>query len=327
MKTSTTIYLNKSMNLICFMVFFFLFLSQSSNAQTTSIPDINFEQELINRGIDSDATINGHVLTSDIDTVVNLNLSNVHDLTGLQDFAALESLELDQGGAGFGAGLTVNLTTNTNLKKVEIQSFEGLSALDLTGLTSLEELILRESQGDVMTMQIDSLDLSTNTNIHKISLGAMFLMQVINLQNGNNANMVGVELSLAQDGQGLPMPDRPMCIKVDDATAAMANIAPYDSWIVNGIAPTFYDTGQCVLSINHVETVEVALYPNPVQTEFHLKSPAAIKGIDVFSLQGKKVAHFPSSQERYDVSALQTGMYFLKIATPTGIQIMRFVKQ
>lgn len=35
----------------------------SSYTQTTAIPDQNFEQALIDLGIDSDATINGQVLT------------------------------------------------------------------------------------------------------------------------------------------------------------------------------------------------------------------------------------------------------------------------
>lgn len=280
----------------------------------------------IDQGIDSDGVINGQVLTSDIDMVLQLNLNLVYDLTGLQDFAALESLILDEGGGFLYDGITVDLTANTNLKEVEIWSFGGLSKLDLTGLTNLEELMLWESQGDVETMEIDSLDLSTNTNINKIELGAMFFMQVINLQNGNNVNMLNFELYLAQDGQGLPTSDRPMCIKVDDAAAAMANTAPYDSWIIYEIAPTFYDSGQCVLSINHVKAVDLALYPNPVQNKFQLKSPVAIKGIDVFSMQGKQVTRF-SSQESYDVSSLQTGIYFLKISTPTAIQVMRLIKE
>lgn len=65
-------------------------------AQTTAIPDINFEQILINEGIDSDGTINGQVLTSDIVGVLHLDLLFVYDLTGLQDFVALESLELEK---------------------------------------------------------------------------------------------------------------------------------------------------------------------------------------------------------------------------------------
>lgn len=289
----------------------------SSYAQTTAIPDTQFEQILINQGIDSDNTLNGQVLTSDIVGVLHLNLQFVNDLTGLQDFAALESLSLQEGG---GANITLDLTANSNLKKVEIYSFGGLSKLDLTGLASLEELWLMELHDDVITMPIDSLNLSTNPNIGFIELGAFNLYDV-NLKNGNNVNMLNLEI----DGD-FPNPNRPICLKVDDAVAANADTAPYSSWIINGIAPIFYDTGVCTLSAKHVEMVEVALYPNPVQDKFQLKSPIPIKGIKIFSLQGKQVARF-SFQENYDVSGLQPGMYFLKVSTPTGIQVMCFVKK
>lgn len=214
----------------------------------------------------------------------------------------------------------MDLTANTNLKKVKIASFEGLFTLDLTGLSSVEELQITERQEDVITMEIDSLDLSTNTNINYLELGTEYL-QHLNLQNGNNVNMSSFELN----GR-FYHPNWPMCIKVDDAATATANTTPYDSWIIDGIAPTFYETGVCTLSINDLETAAVTLYPNPVQSKFQLKSPVAITGIEVFSMRGKQVAQF-SSQERYDVSHLSAGMYFLKVATPNRTQVMRLVKK
>ncbi|HET8810523.1 MAG TPA: T9SS type A sorting domain-containing protein [Flavobacteriaceae bacterium] len=309
---------------IIFISFFIGIIS--SNAQTTAIPDVNFEQELINQGIDSDGTINGQVLTSDIVGVLHLDLNWVYDLTGLQDFAALESLKLEDGG---GPNITLDLTANINLKKLEIWSFVGLSTLDLTGLTSLEELILLESQGDVMTMPIDSLDLSTNTNIDKLYL-ADFFIQTINLQNGNNANMLNFELDLVQGGgPGPPSPptDRAMCIKVDDAVAATANTAPYDSWIIDGIAPTFYDSGVCTLSVNDVETVDLVLYPNPAIETFQINSQQNIKKIHIYDLYGKLVKNY-TLQENYPVGDLTKGIYMLEIQTFDGQkQVLKFVKK
>jgi hypothetical protein len=295
-------------------------------AQTTAIPDTQFEQILINEGIDSDGTINGQVLTSDIVGVLNLNLQDVQDLTGLQDFAALESLILDEGGPG--SDLTVDLTANTNLKKVEIWSFAGLSKLDLTGLISLEELILHELQGDVITMSIDSLDLSTNTNIKKIDLGVVEYLQTINLQNGNNVNMLNFELYLYQGSPGpFPTP-RPMCIKVDDATAATANNPPYDSWIIHDIDPTFYDTGVCTLSTTNVEALAVALHPNPVSEVFRINSQQDIKRINIYDLQGKLVKSYAKPQGNYPVADLAKGMYFVEVQSiENQKQLLKLVKK
>ena len=75
------------------LVFLFLFFS-ATYAQTTAIPDANFEQALIDLGIDTDGTINQSVATADISGVTYLNVSskNIGDLTGIEDFVSLTSL-------------------------------------------------------------------------------------------------------------------------------------------------------------------------------------------------------------------------------------------
>ena len=58
--------------------------------QTTSIPDPNFEQFLINAGLDF--TLDGSVQTSSIDTLETLDFGwyfNISDLTGIEDFSSL----------------------------------------------------------------------------------------------------------------------------------------------------------------------------------------------------------------------------------------------
>lgn len=63
-------------------------------AQTTNIPDPNFEQALIDLGYDS-GTIDGSVPTANISGVTSLlvNNKNISDLTGIQDFVALTILK------------------------------------------------------------------------------------------------------------------------------------------------------------------------------------------------------------------------------------------
>ena len=72
-------------------------LTTSISAQTTSIPDQGFEQALIDLGIDSDQTINGQVLTSDVASVTSLDLSPynggyyfVQNISGIQAFTSLK---------------------------------------------------------------------------------------------------------------------------------------------------------------------------------------------------------------------------------------------
>ena len=71
-----------------------ILFSNLSIAQTTAIPDPNFEQALINLGLDS-GPIDGVVLTANIDTVTELDVSwqNINNLTGIQDFSSLVVLD------------------------------------------------------------------------------------------------------------------------------------------------------------------------------------------------------------------------------------------
>jgi len=66
----------------------FFLVSHIGFGQTTSIPDANFEQALIDLGLDN--TIDGSVLTSNISSVTDLGVSNknIFDLTGIEGFTA-----------------------------------------------------------------------------------------------------------------------------------------------------------------------------------------------------------------------------------------------
>ncbi len=107
-----------------------------SAAQTTSIPNANFEQALIDLGIDSDGIVNGQVLTADISGVTSLDVQSksIGNLTGIQDFAAL---------------LTLNV------------GFNNLSSLDVSSNTALTHLVFTDNN-------LPSLDLSSNSNLVRV---------------------------------------------------------------------------------------------------------------------------------------------------------------
>ncbi|MFD0778526.1 hypothetical protein ACFQZF_08620 [Flavobacterium myungsuense] len=69
------------------------FQESCSGSGYTLIPDVNFENKLIELGFDS-GTADGEVLTSSIDTITVLDVSSsgITDLTGIQDFSALTNL-------------------------------------------------------------------------------------------------------------------------------------------------------------------------------------------------------------------------------------------
>ena len=154
-----------------------LFTPLFSFGQFTAIPDANFEQALIDLGHDT-GTPDGQVLTANISGVTSLVVSNdsISDLTGIEDFAALEelycvenqltSLDVTQNTAltylDFrGNQLTsLDVTQNIALETLECGTNQ-LTNLDVTQNTALLELDCRNNQ-------LTSLDVTQNTALYKL---------------------------------------------------------------------------------------------------------------------------------------------------------------
>ena len=146
-------------------LFYIIFLLSSSilNAQYTPIPDSNFEQYLIDHGLDPDNTINGQVLTSAIDTVKLLDLNSSHapfisDLSGIEDFIALERLDIS-------GQLIDTLHLNGNLRLKSLNAFACLLMyLDLSRNDSLQYLNLFYAGSSQMSSRV-LLDI---THLHQL---------------------------------------------------------------------------------------------------------------------------------------------------------------
>ena len=138
--------------------FILLFISTFltvSYSQNTIIPDILFEQELINSGYDN--ILDGQVTTANINTITVLNIptGNITDLSGIQDFTSLRTLRC-----------TGNMITT----------------LDLTNLSSLEDLNVSNNlitslllpnsiiEVNAANNQLTGIDLSTHNNLIELNI-------------------------------------------------------------------------------------------------------------------------------------------------------------
>ena len=103
----------------------FLYLPFIGNAQQTYVPDDNFEQELMNLGLDW--VFDDYVETAGIDTITYLNItsSSIADLTGIEDFSALRELFCYSNQITF-----LDLSNNTQLFEVSCGNNQ-LTSLDL----------------------------------------------------------------------------------------------------------------------------------------------------------------------------------------------------
>jgi Leucine-rich repeat (LRR) protein len=140
---------------------------------TTAIPDPAFEQELINLGYDI-APIDGSVPTANISGVTSLYLGylGIENLDGIEDFAALENLTFQ----GNQAALTsIDLTSNLNLKTLQLSGFPNLASIDITGLLNLTDILLSNLAG------INSLDYSNMSSLNKVQISRLSNLLAVNV--------------------------------------------------------------------------------------------------------------------------------------------------
>ena len=171
------------------------------HAQTTAIPDSNFEQALINLGIDSDGTVNGQVLSSDIAGVQQLIISDmdIQDMTGIESFINLHYLKLHNipvSNLNLNANVlldslflyntnlqSLNLSSNTQLTKLDLYFNYNLTALDLSYNQQLLSLTLSEN------VNLGNMDFSQNTNLEYLFYDNTFNYVASYINVSNNVNL------------------------------------------------------------------------------------------------------------------------------------------
>jgi hypothetical protein len=82
------------------------------------------------------------------------------------------------------------------------------------------------------------------------------------------------------------------------------------------------------LSTEETELTNVAIYPNPTSDFLEIQGITTIKGLEVYSIQGKRISISLESTTRINVSSLQSGIYFLKVTDDQNRSIVRkFIKK
>ena len=136
------------------------------NGSKTFVPDDNFEQALIDLGYDNGG-LDNYVVTDSINTITKLDISerNIFDLTGLEDFIALDSFDCSTNRL-----YTLDISGNLNLK--ELSCFGNyLSLLNVENNVLLSDLSCGSNK-------LDSLDLSQNIALSKLNCDANYLTEI-----------------------------------------------------------------------------------------------------------------------------------------------------
>ncbi|QOD61544.1 T9SS type A sorting domain-containing protein [Polaribacter haliotis] len=169
------------------------------NPPIVNIPDANFEQALIDLGLDTNG-LNGNILQSDAETItsieignpeVNTNLPNVNakisDLTGIESMINLTYL-----GASKNAISTIDVSKNTKLTFLHLGNNQ-LTSIDVSKNTDLEFLWVefnKLSEINVTKLtKLKKIYFSYNSNLSAIDVSQNILLEEFAVSNTNITNV------------------------------------------------------------------------------------------------------------------------------------------
>lgn len=189
---------------ICFLIMravvmvVMLLFSLNLYAQNTYVPDDNFEAALIRLNLDS-GPLDDYVPTRNIDTLNRLELFNegITDLTGLEDFTAMQFLNFDNNPI-----TSVDLSNLTNLITINFDD-NNLTSLDVSKNTRLTIIKARNNSItsldvsnnpdlgyiEVTNNPIGTLDVSSNPLIRRLFLANTSLTE-LDVRNGTNDEII-----------------------------------------------------------------------------------------------------------------------------------------
>lgn len=152
-----------------------------TSSSLVAIPDANFEQALVNFGTDTDIMVNGQISIQDAlaATFLSMNNANISDLTGIEAFTNLTSLQ-----CGSNNLTTLNVSKNTNLITLNCNNNQ-LTQLDISGNIALEDL-------NFFNNNLSQLNVTNNTNLKSLIASDN---QLTELNISNNVNLVVLSLN------------------------------------------------------------------------------------------------------------------------------------
>lgn len=201
-----------------------LFCVNLAIAQYTQVPDPNFEQALLDLGIDSEGILDGQFLTADAENIAYLGVQNrnISDLTGIEAFVNLEWLDAFENNI---SQIDLSLITspvfwtlrlgNNNLTTIDLSQTphivniglhnNNITSIDASNLTQafvlslannpLVEIILNNTHLQLLEFQnvlLTTIDLSTVQSLQKVLLQGS---QIQSLDFTNNSILEEVRAS------------------------------------------------------------------------------------------------------------------------------------
>lgn len=169
-------------------------------------------------------------------------------------------------------------------------------------------------------------------------VGDVFNLKLVNF-NGGNSESSALEVNI--NGGTIPQLVANQWVSVDVPITALGGVV-FGNLARNDVAQigittamvtnVWYDNiylHKNTLSVSNFEAANIKMYPNPASTLFTLEAPQNVESVNVYNLLGQEVINLtPNSQETaVDISALETGIYVVKVSIEGRISTSRLVKK
>lgn len=82
-----------------------------------------------------------------------------------------------------------------------------------------------------------------------------------------------------------------------------------------------------IVSVSENNTDQVQVYPNPVINEFTIDGLSGNEKIQIFDLYGELINSYKSPLDRYNISNLPNGIYFIKVDNSVSVKTFKVLKQ
>lgn len=169
-------------------------------------------------------------------------------------------------------------------------------------------------------------------------VGDVFNLKLVNF-NGGNAESSSLEVNI--NGGTTPQLVANQWVSVDVPITALGGVIA-GSLARNDVAQigittanvtnVWYDNiyiHKNTLSVSDFEAANIKMFPNPASTFFTLEAPQNVEKVIVHNLLGQEVINLtPNNQlSTVDISALETGIYIVKVSIEGRISSSRLVKK
>jgi|GEM_PF-6052970 len=224
------------------------------------IPDANFEQSLIDIGIDSDGVVNTYVLSEDVSEVSYLNVSGlgINNLTGIEAFVGLVHLD------AYDNNIDVLNISNNPLISILSISDNNITELILTNNGNLTEVYFNNNAMTIFTLgnhpdlvnihgvgnQLNSIDLLGSPNLVELMLWGNNLTELntdlnvdLKLLYADDNNITTINVSNSPMLEFLSLRNNQL-ISLNMANGNNMNFTP--SWAVFSLNTLGNDNLECI---------------------------------------------------------------------------------